>query len=80
MPRRHRLPAVYKALQRQLGAARDDVTRDRLRGAIAYIGALYGLPSGPPEQDDGDMKRRRIFTRSQHRLHPRIVRSPPTGS
>jgi len=70
------LPTALKALQRQLGAVRDDATRNRLLGAIAYVRALYGLPGGPMIQENGDMKRRRLFTRQRHRLYPQSTLFP----
>jgi hypothetical protein len=69
-------PAAYKALQRQLGKARDEETRDRVLGAMRYVGRLYNLSIERMPQDDGDMRRRKVFTRGTHRLSPRTIRDP----
>jgi hypothetical protein len=71
-------PAVYKALQRQLEKARDVETRDKLLGVMRYVAALYGLPIKRLPQDDGDMRRRKVFTRSPHRIEPRTIRELPS--
>jgi hypothetical protein len=67
---RSKVPSAYNALRRQLGAATDGATRDRLERAITYVRRLYGLPESPPHHDDGDL-RRRNFARSPHRIIPR---------
>jgi hypothetical protein len=58
-----------KALHRQLRAASDDFTRDRVLGAMSYIRALYGLEK-PTAQDQGDLRRRR-FVRERHHVWPK---------
>jgi hypothetical protein len=45
---------------------------------MAYIRTLYGLPDKPMDQEDGDMKRRRLFTRQRHRLYPQSGLFPNT--
>ncbi len=69
------LPSAYKALRRQLGKATDQGMRERLLSTLRYLERLYGLPRTFPD-DDGDLRRRRVFCRSPHRLNPRLVRDP----
>jgi hypothetical protein len=69
------VPSSLKALRVSLRRATDDAMRDRLSHAIEYLERVYGLRRALP-QDDGDMRRRKVFCRSPHRLNPRAVRDP----
>lgn len=71
------IPSALMTLRESLRRATDEGMRDRLSQSIAYLERLYGLRSEPMPQDDGDMRRRKVFCRGQHRINPRTIRQLP---
>ena len=64
-------PAAIKALRASLAGATESPLRERLEVAIQGLKRLYGISDGPPDQDNGDM-RRRHFVADRHPAPKRI--------
>lgn len=62
------LPAPVKALRASLRTAREPGLRDRLSQVLRRVERLYGLGTAPPDEDTGDMRRRR-FVQDRHPVH-----------
>jgi hypothetical protein len=70
------LPTALKSMRKAWRKATDERLRDRLADAVRGLERLYGVRSIlPPE--DGDMRRRKMFSKFTHRPPPRLVRPLP---
>jgi hypothetical protein len=70
------LPTALKAMRKAWREATDERLRDRLADAVRSLERLYGVRSVlPPE--DGDMRRRKVFSKFPHRLEPRSIHAVP---
>ena len=58
------IPSALRALRASYRACKEPQLRDRLSEAIRRLELLYRLPPSFPD-DDGDMRRRKIFAEAR---------------
>jgi hypothetical protein len=61
------VPPALKAVRASLRTAAEPALRDRLSQVIAGLERLYGVRSESPDEDQGDMRRRK-FARARHNV------------